>query len=72
MPCHRGEIYPEVLLGFNATVEENLDSHHSHHENDEEEREYDDDINSICIELEQSFGSEILIQRLQNLVWEAL
>ena len=69
VPCHQGEIQSEVLLGFNAAVEDNLDSRHSHHDH-EEEHEHDDDINSICIELEQSFDPKGLVQRLQALVQE--
>ena len=69
LPCHQGEIHPEVLLGFNAAVEENLDSRHSHHDH-EEEHEHDDDINSVCIELAQSFDPKDLVQRLQVLVQE--
>ncbi|MEO0375678.1 MAG: cobalamin biosynthesis protein CobW [Cyanobacteria bacterium P01_A01_bin.17] len=67
VPCHRGEIHPEVMLGFNAAVEDNLDSRHSHHDH-EEEHEHDDDINSVSIELEQPFDPKGLVQRLQALV----
>ena len=67
VPCHQGEIHPEVLLGFNAAVEDNLDSRPSHHDH-EEEHEHDDGINSVCIELEQTFDSKDLVQRLQALV----
>ncbi|MEM6590497.1 MAG: GTP-binding protein, partial [Cyanobacteria bacterium P01_C01_bin.73] len=67
LPCHQGEIHPEVLLGFNAAVEDHLDSRPSHHDH-EEEHEHDDDINSVCIELEQSFDPKDLVQRLQALV----
>ncbi|MEM1308119.1 MAG: cobalamin biosynthesis protein CobW [Cyanobacteria bacterium P01_H01_bin.153] len=69
VPCHQGEIQSEVLLGFNAAVEDNLDNRPSHHDH-EEEHEHDDDINSICIELEQSFDPKSLVQRLQALVQE--
>lgn len=67
VPCHQGEIHPEVLLGFNAAVEDNLDSRPSHHDH-EEDHEHDDDINSICVELEQAFDPKTLVQRLQTLV----
>ena len=69
VPCHQGEIHPELLLGFNAAVEDNLDSRHSHHDH-EEDHEHDDDINSICIELEQPFDPKALVPRLQALVQE--
>ena len=67
VPCHQGEIHPEVLLSFNAAVEDNLDSRPSHHDH-EEEHEHDDDINSVYIELGQSFEPKDLVQRLQTLV----
>jgi len=67
VPCHHGEIDSNVLLGFNAAVEDNLDNRPSHHDH-EEAHDHDDDINSICIELEQALDPNILIDRLQNLV----
>jgi cobalamin biosynthesis protein CobW len=69
VPCHHGKINPEVLLGFNAAVEDNLDHRPSHHDH-EEDHDHDDDINSIHLELNQSFDPESLIQRLQKLVQE--
>ncbi|MGF1524469.1 MAG: cobalamin biosynthesis protein CobW [Leptolyngbyaceae cyanobacterium] len=65
--CKQGEISPDVLLGFNAAVEDNLDSRPSHHDT-EEEHEHDDDINSVYVELEQTFDPNVLIDRLQTLV----
>ena len=35
VPCKSGEINPDVLLGFNAAVEDNLDSRPSHHDTEE-------------------------------------
>ncbi|MEM9448987.1 MAG: cobalamin biosynthesis protein CobW [Cyanobacteria bacterium P01_E01_bin.6] len=67
VPCHQGEIQPELLLGFNAEVEDNLNSRPSHHDH-EEEHEHDDDINSVCIELEQPLEPKDLVRRLQALV----
>ncbi|MGP1387221.1 MAG: cobalamin biosynthesis protein CobW [Thainema sp.] len=67
VPCNHGEISPDILLGFNAAVEDNLDSRPSHHDT-EEDHEHDDDINSVYVELEQAFDPEGLIDRLQALV----
>jgi cobalamin biosynthesis protein CobW len=67
VPCHNGEISPEVLLGFNAAVEDNLDSRPSHHDN-EADHDHDDAINSVCVELEQAFDPIALVDRLQALV----
>lgn len=65
--CQRGEISPEILLGFNAAVEDNLDSRPSHHDT-EEEHEHDDDINAIQIVTDKTFDSDALVNCLQKLV----
>jgi cobalamin biosynthesis protein CobW len=67
VPCQQGIVNPEVLLGFNAAVEDNLDDRPSHHDH-EEEHDHDDDINSVPIVLEQTFEPESLIQRLKQAV----
>ena len=65
--CENGEISPEVLLGFNAAVEDNLDSRPSHHDT-EEEHDHDDEINSVHFTLKQSFQPQTLIDRLEKLI----
>lgn len=62
-----GEVSPDLLLGFNAAVEDNLDNRHSHHDH-EEEHEHDEDINSIELILDQTFEPEVLIQQLRELL----
>jgi cobalamin biosynthesis protein CobW len=64
-----GAISPELLLGFNAAVEDDLDNRHSHHDH-EEEHDHDEEINSIELVLDQSFEPETLIQLLQELLVE--
>lgn len=66
---YQGEVNPDVLLGFNAAVEDNLASRPSHHDH-EEEHDHDDDINSVQLTLNQSFEPKALIERLQKLVQE--
>jgi cobalamin biosynthesis protein CobW len=68
-PCHNGEIHPHILLGFNAAVEENLDSRPSHHDS-EEEHEHDEEINSVQFLLESSGELKTLIAQLKQLVQE--
>lgn len=63
----QGEIDPNLLLGFNAAVEDDLDSRPSHHDH-EEEHEHDDDINSIELTLEQAFDPQVLIEQLKQLL----
>ena len=63
----KGEIAPDLLLGFNAAVEDNLASRPSHHDH-EEEHDHDDDVNSIELILDQSFEPEMLVKRLRDLL----
>ena len=65
--CIEGKISPEVLLGFNAAVEDNLDSRPSHHDA-EEEHEHDEEINSINLILDREFEPKKLVSRLKELV----
>lgn len=67
VPCDRGKIDPNLLLGFNAAVEDNLDSRPSHHDN-EEEHEHDDGINSVQLIVDRAFEPKTLTEKLQKLV----
>ncbi|ELS05336.1 cobalamin biosynthesis protein CobW [Xenococcus sp. PCC 7305] len=67
--CNEGEISPDILLGFNAAVEDNLDSRHSHHDH-EAEHDHDDDINSIELICDRAFDPKSLTEQLQKLVQE--
>ena len=60
VPCKGGEINPDVLLGFNAAVEDDLESRPSHHDT-EEEHEHDDDINSTFFIADREFEPEALV-----------
>jgi cobalamin biosynthesis protein CobW len=64
-----GSISPDLLLGFNAAVEDDLDNRHSHHDH-EAEHDHDEEINSIELILDQSFEPEVLIQQLKELLTE--
>jgi cobalamin biosynthesis protein CobW len=65
--CHNGNISPDILLGFNAAVEEDLDHRPSHHDT-EEAHDHDDGINSVPLVVEQSFEPTGLVARLKDLV----
>ncbi|MFB8791562.1 MAG: cobalamin biosynthesis protein CobW [Potamolinea sp.] len=67
--CRDGEINPDLLLGFNAAVEDNLDSRPSHHDT-EEEHEHDDEINSVHLLLNEAFDPKVLTAKLQQLMQE--
>ncbi|MEO1093627.1 MAG: cobalamin biosynthesis protein CobW [Cyanobacteria bacterium J06638_28] len=67
VPCDRGQVHPQLLLGFNAAVEDDLASRPSHHDH-EADHEHDDSITAIPISLRQAFDPQSLIQRLQALV----
>lgn len=64
-----GTVNPELMLGFNAAVEDDLDNRHSHHDH-EAEHEHDEDINSVELVLDQSFEPQVLVQQLKILVTE--
>ncbi|HEY9749682.1 MAG TPA: cobalamin biosynthesis protein CobW [Allocoleopsis sp.] len=65
----RGQLNPEVLLGFQAAVEDNLAQRPSHHDT-EEEHDHDDDISSTYLILNQSFDPDQLQRQLEALVQE--
>jgi cobalamin biosynthesis protein CobW len=65
--CQQGEINPAILLGFNAAVEDNLESRPSHHDH-EEDHDHDDEINSIQVIQTESYDPQVLTQRLKKLV----
>lgn len=67
--CQQGAISPDILLGFNAAVEDNLHSRPSRHDT-EADHDHDDNINSVSIELEQTFDPTELVTRLKGLVQE--
>jgi cobalamin biosynthesis protein CobW len=69
LPVQQGEISPDVLLGFNAAVEDNLDQRHSHHDH-EEEHDHDEDINAVQIITSATFDPNSLIEKLKILVQE--
>lgn len=67
VPCRNGQINPDVLLGFNAAVEDNLDTRPSHHDY-EEEHKHDDQINSVQFVLDEALEPKPLIRKLKHLV----
>ncbi len=69
IPCHQGQINPEILLGFNASVEDDLINRPSHHDT-EEEHDHDDDINSVELVIDNPLNPQDLIAHLRQLVQE--
>ncbi|MBO9999056.1 MAG: cobalamin biosynthesis protein CobW [Cyanobacteria bacterium SID2] len=67
VPCENGSVVSEVLLGFNAAVEDHLETRPSHHD-DEEDHDHDDHINAVHLTIDRSFNAKALTQRLQQLV----
>jgi cobalamin biosynthesis protein CobW len=67
--CNKGEVNPDILLGFNAAVEDNLASRPSHHD-EEEDHDHDEDINSIELISHDCFEIKTLTKKLQRLVTE--
>lgn len=66
LPCHHGQVSTEILLGFNAAVEDQLDHRPSHHDH-EAEHDHDDEMTSVYVELDQAFVPAELIAQLQTL-----
>jgi cobalamin biosynthesis protein CobW len=62
----RGIIEPEMILGFNSAVEDNLHQRPSHHDS-ELEHEHDDEINSANLVLAQEFDPIQLQKQLEIL-----
>ena len=68
IPCQDGQISPDILLGFNAAVEDDLDSrpsHHDHHGEHDHDHEHDDHLTSIAWKSEAGFDPKSLIKHLQ-------
>jgi cobalamin biosynthesis protein CobW len=61
-----GKLDPSILLGFQAAVEDNLDTRPSHHDT-EEEHDHDEDIISTHVILNRAFDPEKLRHQLQTL-----
>ncbi|BAZ24544.1 cobalamin biosynthesis protein CobW [Kalymmatonema gypsitolerans NIES-4073] len=64
-----GKLDASILLGFQAAVEDNLDSRPSHHDT-EEEHDHDEDIISTHVILDRAFDPEKLRYQLQTLAQE--
>jgi cobalamin biosynthesis protein CobW len=69
IPCHQGEINSDILLGFNAMVEDDLPNRPSHHDT-EEDHDHDDDIESRELFMENTLNPQELLSTLRRLVTE--
>lgn len=67
LPCHAGQVNPDLLLGFNAAVEDHLETRPSHHDH-EEEHDHDEAINAIQVMVDHPYTPDDLIAKLQKLV----
>lgn len=67
--AHQGQLEPELLLGFEAAVEDHLETRPSHHDMDAD-HEHDDEIISTHLVLDRAFNPDALRQRLEALVQE--
>ncbi|WP_414529341.1 cobalamin biosynthesis protein CobW [Nodularia chucula] len=63
----RGRVDASILLGFQAAVEDNLDSRPSHHDS-EADHEHDEEITSTHLVLNRSFDPDQLQKQLEKLV----
>jgi cobalamin biosynthesis protein CobW len=67
--CAGGQINPDVLTGFNAAVEDNLELRPSHHDH-EEEHDHDENINAVQLWIDHPVDPEVLTRQLKQLVAE--
>ena len=65
--CEEGKVDPNLLLGFNAAVEDHLSERPSHHDH-EEDHDHDDGIGSVNLIADREFDPPQLIEQLQALV----
>ena len=64
---HSAALTNELLLGFNAAVENDLEQRPSHHDH-EEEHDHDDEIDSTCVVLDHACDPDRLRQQLEAIV----
>jgi cobalamin biosynthesis protein CobW len=62
-----GNLEADLLLGFNAAVEEHLSERPSHHDS-EEDHDHDDEITSTQFVVPHAYDPERLLHRLKILV----
>ncbi|NJK41171.1 MAG: cobalamin biosynthesis protein CobW [Acaryochloridaceae cyanobacterium SU_2_1] len=67
LPCDQGHVRPDLLLGFNAAVEDHLHLRPSHHDH-EADHEHDENINAIQVKIDQAFTPDQLLARLEEIV----
>jgi cobalamin biosynthesis protein CobW len=67
LECQQGQIHPDLLLGFNAAVEEHLDQRPSHHDH-EADHDHDEEIESVQLLVDTAWEPARLVERLQQLV----
>jgi cobalamin biosynthesis protein CobW len=63
----RGQLDPNLLMGFHAAVEDDLEARPSHHD-EEEDHDHDEEISSTHLILHRSFEPESLQRQLKVLV----
>ncbi len=66
---NHGQLDPDILLGFQAAVEDNLTLRPSHHD-EEEDHDHDDNISATHLVLDRAFDPTVLKQQLEKLVQE--
>ncbi len=67
LPCHGGQLEPTLLLGFNAAVEDHLETRPSHHDT-EEDHDHDDQLMSFALTSDLQLDPQDWVRRLQPLV----
>jgi cobalamin biosynthesis protein CobW len=63
----RGMLDPDLMMGWQAAVEDNLDDRPSHHDT-EEDHDHDDEITSTHTIFDRAFDPQLLQKQLENLL----
>ncbi len=66
---HHGQLSPDILLGFQAAVEDDLAARPSHHDM-AEDHDHDEEISAAHLILDRAFDPDVLRKRLERLVQE--
>ena len=65
LPAENGALDPKLLLGLDASVEDDLDRRPSHHDAEGEEHDHDD-FESFVVEIKPINDTALLTERVQN------
>lgn len=66
LPVHNGEINPDLILGLNLSVEDDIDNRHSHHDHEEEHDH--DDFETFYVDLPVFDNPQTILKKIDRLI----